>query len=298
MVLKGGFFMNYYRFGIDVLDGQDFITHTITDIGELHVHDFFEISYPIHGNIKHVSVGTEEHFSSDRFLILRPDDAHAFDERNNKNAFHRDVLVSRKLFKECCDFLSPTLHDQILNAPKYAVVPFSPDEFNTIEKSLKYFSTINKSDKTTIDYLSKAIVCNFLMLFNKNINSNTNNTPNSVLVNNILDAIKTPKVLQNGIPALTEELNYSHGHLCRLIKQELGKKLLDILIEARMEHAAIMLKTTNIPLVDIAATLGYESLSHFISIFEKHHSISPYKYRKYSRNEGQTNPSEIEKQDD
>ena len=287
--------MIYYRFGTDIFDGQDFITHTITDIGELHVHDFFEISYSMHGNIKHITVDTEEHISTDKFLILRPDDAHAFDERNNKNAFHRDVLVSRKLFKECCDFLSPTLYDQIFNAPKHLVVPFSPDEFNAIEKSIKYFSTINKNDKTTIDYLSKAIICNFLMLYNKNINSNTDNTPNSVLVNKILDAIKTPNVLQNGIPALMEEVNYSHGHLCRLIKQELGKKLLDLLIEARMEHAAIMLKTTNIPLVDISATLGYESLSHFISIFEKHHSISPYKYRKYSRADGQINATETKK---
>lgn len=287
--------MYYYRFGTDIFDGQEFITHTITDIGELHVHDFFEISYTIYGNIRHITVDAEEHFSSDRFLILRPDDAHAFDERNNKNAFHRDVLISRKLFKECCDFLSPALYEQIFNAPKHAVVPFSPDEFNAIEKSLKYFSTINKADKATIDYLSKAIICNFLMLYNKNSNSSRDNTPNSVLVNKILDAIKTPNVLQNGIPALMEKVNYSHGHLCRLIKQELGKKLLDLLIEARMEHAANMLKTTNIPLVDISATLGYESLSHFISIFEKHYSISPHKYRKYFRTEEQINTTEREK---
>lgn len=263
---------------IGIFNGKDFTTHFITDVGVLHVHDFFEISYAVRGSIRHITVDTEELLSNDRFLILRPDDAHAFDERNNANAFHRDVLVSRSLFKTCCDFLSPSLYDQILNSPSHTVVPFSQDEFKSIEDSLKYFSTIDKNDETTANYLSKSIVCNFLLLYNKNIK--TDNNPSKKLINNILDVMNTPNVLQNGIPALVREVNYSHGHLCRLIKQQLGKKLLDVLTEIRMEHAALMLKTSNTPLVDVAAAMGYESLSHFISVFEKHYSISPYKYRK------------------
>ena len=97
--------------------------------------------------------------------------------------------------------------------------------------------------------------------------------------------MKTPNVLQFGIPALMREVNYSHGHLCRLIKNTLNRRLLDILIEMRMEHAAILLKTTNTPLIDIATSVGYESLSHFISVFEKYYSISPYKYRKRFKDE-------------
>ena len=72
--------MSYYKFGIDIFGGKDFTTHIITDIGELHIHDFFEISYTIRGSVRHVTVNTEELFSNDRFLILRPDDAHAFDD--------------------------------------------------------------------------------------------------------------------------------------------------------------------------------------------------------------------------
>lgn len=275
--------MSYNRFAIEVFGGKDFTTHVITAIGGLHQHRFFEISYAIRGSIRHITPNSEELLSNDRFLILRPDDAHAFDERNNKNAFHRDVLVSVKLFKECCDFLSPTLYKQILNEPSHAVVPFSIEEFKSLEDSLKFFSTIDKNDQAQVEYVSKSIVCNFLLLYNKNIK--TGNIPNKKLIDNIFDVMKTPNVLQNGIPALIREVNYSHGHLCRLIKEHTGKKLLDVLTETRMEHAAIMLKTTATPLVDVAALVGYESLSHFISVFEKHYSISPFRYRKHFKSE-------------
>ena len=136
----------------------------------------------------------------------------------------------------------------------------------------------DKDDFEKMDNLGKSIVCYFLFLYVKNLESQT--LPNKQAVDEILSAMQTPNVLQNGIPALIKEVNYSHGHLCRLIKQHTGKKLLDILTEMRMEQAALLLRTTESSLLDIAAMVGYESLSHFISVFEKYYSISPYKYRK------------------
>lgn len=282
-MLAEGKIMEYNRFGIGVFGGSSFTTHSITAVGELHTHDFFELSYVIRGSVKHSTENHVEYLTNDCFIILRPDDAHAFDERDNKTAFHRDILVSRQLFKECCDFLSPTLYDTILNAPSYLVVQFSQDDFKAIEDSLKFFTTVDKTDEECVRYVGKAIVCNLLLLYYKSLS--IKESPNKKLIDNILDTMKTPNVLQYGIPALVKEVNYSHGHLCRLIKQSLNRKLLDILIEMRMEQAAIMLKTTNTALVDIAASVGYESLSHFISVFEKFYSISPYKYRKRFKDE-------------
>lgn len=275
--------MTYNRFGIGCFGGNKITSHIITAVGELHIHDFFEISYVIRGSVKHRTETHEEYLTNDCFLILRPDDAHAFDERNNKNAFHRDILVSRELFKECCDFLSDTLFDTIVSAPKHITVQFSQNDFNAIEDTLKYFTTIDKNNDSQITFIGKAIVINLLLLYKKSLS--VIDSPNKKLVDNILDTMKTPNVLQFGIPALMREVNYSHGHLCRLIKNTLNRRLLDILIEMRMEHAAILLKTTNTPLIDIAASVGYESLSHFISVFEKYYSISPYKYRKRFKDE-------------
>lgn len=279
--------MSYFVFSNNFLQKKPLITQTITDVGNLHTHEFFEISYVVNGTVRHVSPEREELFTNDHFLIIRPSDAHSFDERNAKSAFHRDIIVSSELFKNCCDFLSTSLYETIMSAPSYSVVPFSQNEFKSSEDMLKFLSSIDSNNTEKYLYMSKAIVCNFLLLYLKN--KEIEKTPNKQLIDNILDTIKTPQVIEFGIPALTRAVNYSHGHLCRLIKQHLNKKLLDVLTEARMEYASIKLKSTDIPLIDIAASVGYDSLSHFISVFEKYYSISPYKFRKNFRSEDDHN---------
>jgi len=263
---------------IKLFGGKEFFTHTTVDQGNIHQHNFFEISYAVRGTIKHVTPNSETLLSNNTFLLLRPDDAHAFNEEMSPTNYHRDILVSIPLFKVCCDFISPTLYDKIMSTEGLITVPFSSEDFKSLEASLKYFYTIDKDDFEKMDNLGKSIVCYFLFLYVKNLESQT--LPNKQAVDEILSAMQTPNVLQNGIPALIKEVNYSHGHLCRLIKQHTGKKLLDILTEMRMEQAALLLRTTESSLLDIAAMVGYESLSHFISVFEKYYSISPYKYRK------------------
>ena len=263
---------------INLFGGKEFFTHTTIDHGNIHQHNFFEISYAVRGTIKHVTPNSETLLSNNTFLLLRPDDAHAFDEELSPTNYHRDILVSVELFKVCCDFISPTLYDKIMATEGLITVPFSPDDFKSLESSLKFFYTIDKDDTEKMDSLGKSIVCYFLLLYVKNME--TQALPNKQAIDEILSAMQTPNVLQNGIPALVKEVNYSHGHLCRLIKQHTGKKLLDVLTEIRMDQAALHLRASDYSLLDIAAMVGYESLSHFISVFEKYYSISPYKYRK------------------
>lgn len=271
--------MSYNKFSIKVFGGKTFFSHTTTAIGELHTHDFFEISYVIRGSVRHSSINSETLLSNDRFLIFRPGDVHAFDERDNKTAYHRDILITTDFFKPVCDFISPDLYDKIMNEPSNIVVPFSQDEFKALEALLKYFSTCDLNDDEAVNYVGRSILSYILLLYRKN--ANLINEPSRQFIDDIMDAMKSPNVVQHGIPALIKEVNYSHGHLCRLVKQHLGKKLLDVLTDIRMEQAAVLLKTSDVPLVDIAAMVGYESLSHFISVFEKHYSLSPYKYRKH-----------------
>lgn len=47
-----------------------------------------------------------------------------------------------------------------------------------------------------------------------------------------------------------------------------------------MEKAALILKTTNIDLIEISYLVGYESLSHFINTFKTKYNVPPYRYRK------------------
>ena len=272
--------MKYPKFPVSSLGGRNFLTQLITDEGKLHSHEFFEFSYVVHGKVKHRLPDADSYLTSSTLVIARPQDVHAFDERNNSTAYHRDIIVTAELFKSVCDSISPLIYDKILSSPSIIFCNLQRSSFKYLEDRLTYYSSAEKQNPE----LAKSIVFSVLSIiintFLTNASSEQINTSDIYLY--ILQTMSSPHVLQSGIPALLKELNYSHGHLCRIVKASSGKTLFNILTEKRMEYAANLLKTTDNKLTDIADAVGYESLSHFINAFKKEMGFSPIKYKKNS----------------
>lgn len=269
--------MPYPKFTIECFSDTDFATHTITDVGAMHGHEYYEFCYVVQGNVKHITPSLIKYYTNNTLLILHPDtDLHAFDEEHDVKSYHRDILVDKRLFKDVCDFLSPNLFDTIQNQPGIIEIPLSNEDMTVLENSLNLYA-LSVGDDKIAQPLKKSVIVQLLSIYIKKTQKNM--LTNQALVN-IIDKMKSPKVLQYGIPALVEETNYSHGHLCRMIKKTFNKTLLDLLTEFRMEKAALLLKTTNTDLMEIAYLVGYESLSHFISTFKAKYNVPPYRYRK------------------
>ena len=47
-----------------------------------------------------------------------------------------------------------------------------------------------------------------------------------------------------------------------------------------MNYAYVQITKSKIPLIDLAGILGYDSLSHFITLFKKYYGASPSHFRK------------------
>ncbi len=269
--------MPFSKFTIDCFSNSDFATHTITDVGAVHKHAYYEFCYVVQGEVKHITPKCIKYYTNNTLLILHPDtDMHAFDEQHDKKAYHRDILVATELLKSVCDFLSPSLFDSIVNQSGIIELPLSNEDLTCLENSLNLYS-LSQNNAELADSLKKSVVTHLATLYLKK--TQLVSISDQTLVN-IIEKMKSPNVLQNGICALVEETNYSHGHLCRIIRKNFNKSLLDMLTEFRMEKAAILLKTTNTELTDIAYVVGYESLSHFITTFKTKYNLPPYQYRK------------------
>ncbi len=74
-------------------------------------------------------------------------------------------------------------------------------------------------------------------------------------------------------------LHYDFYWLSHKIKNRTGKTYTEHLQEKRLSQAAFLLKTTSLPVEDIAAAVGYENKSYFHRIFNKKYSTSPKKHR-------------------
>lgn len=73
-------------------------------------------------------------------------------------------------------------------------------------------------------------------------------------------------------------------HLTRLFKKHMGIHTRDWLIQLRMRHACMMLKTTNLPVHLIAEEVGFDDPYHFSTAFRRTIGLPPSQYRKLAKN--------------
>jgi transcriptional regulator GlxA family with amidase domain len=71
----------------------------------------------------------------------------------------------------------------------------------------------------------------------------------------------------------------SPAHLQRLFKRQTGAHLGDFVVERRLQKAAQLLTVTNLPIKEIAYSVGYRHHSSFVRAFQRRFSEAPRHYR-------------------
>ena len=79
---------------------------------------------------------------------------------------------------------------------------------------------------------------------------------------------------------LAEEMHLSKRQVSRILQRLFGKSFRQMLIDIRLSRAAQLLSETDMPLEEIAAAVGYTSLSGFYTAFRKKYSLSVGDYRR------------------
>jgi AraC family transcriptional regulator, arabinose operon regulatory protein len=82
------------------------------------------------------------------------------------------------------------------------------------------------------------------------------------------------------VPTLAALANLSPSHYTTLFKQHTGYAPIDYLIRLRMHWASQLLDTTDLPVKQIAASLGYDDPLYFSRIFKAVNEASPSQYRR------------------
>jgi AraC-like DNA-binding protein/mannose-6-phosphate isomerase-like protein (cupin superfamily) len=79
---------------------------------------------------------------------------------------------------------------------------------------------------------------------------------------------------------VAEQFHYEPSYLGKLIKNSIGKNYTDIVRDLRINEAKRLLCSTDLPVNDVAATIGCESRVHFFRSFRKVVGMTPGDYRK------------------
>jgi AraC-like DNA-binding protein len=81
------------------------------------------------------------------------------------------------------------------------------------------------------------------------------------------------------VPELARLADLSTSHFAAKFKRQTGHAVLDYFIRLRLQRAAHLLDTTQMPIKSVAAEIGYEDPLYFSRAFRKVHDLSPAQYR-------------------
>ena len=85
------------------------------------------------------------------------------------------------------------------------------------------------------------------------------------------------------VAALARRAGMSRAVFARKFSAEFGRSPMRYLAERRMERAAELLRTSNLPLAAVAERVGYESEFAFNRAFKRWHAAPPGTYRRMAR---------------
>ena len=85
---------------------------------------------------------------------------------------------------------------------------------------------------------------------------------------------------EHGLDWYASELCLSTRYVANTVKQTLGMTASSCIENALTQRAKTLLKTTTLPIQDIADQLGFQNQSHFGTFFKRHAGLSPAAFRK------------------
>lgn len=83
--------------------------------------------------------------------------------------------------------------------------------------------------------------------------------------------------------SVAKEVNISPNHFSAIYSQETGETFINYVTRIRLEHAKILLKTTNMRTSEVGYEVGYNDTHYFSYVFKKNMGITPKEYRNSSK---------------
>ncbi|MFC3799682.1 response regulator [Cohnella sp. GCM10012308] len=100
------------------------------------------------------------------------------------------------------------------------------------------------------------------------------------IVQRVMESIDVRYSQSLTVEQLAAEVYLSPNYIRTLFKEKSGETILEYLTKVRIKRAAELLKDRSLRVHEISKAVGYENVSYFCALFQKHRGVTPNDYRK------------------
>lgn len=159
---------------------------------------------------------------------------------------------------------------------------FRPEHPVIIEEKLKKIISVRRYEQFCSEYEDSLQIYGLLMLLcgNGTVSLPTE-MPAEDSMANVIRYIGEHLSEDLSVGVLADLAGLSESHFTRKFRQAMSSSPKEYLIRRRMNEAKHLLKTTDFPVKEIAARVGYRSESNFTNTFTAQNGLSPKRFREF-----------------
>ena len=182
---------------------------------------------------------------------------------------HFDGADSNRLYLE--------ITEKIFDGPV-----FRPEHPIIIEEKLKNIISVRRYEQFCSEYEDSLQIYGLLMsLCGNGMAALPNGAQDEVRMEQVIRYIGEHLSEDLSVGVLADLAGLSESHFTRKFRQAMSSSPKEYLIRRRMNEAKHLLKTTDFPVKEIAARVGYRSESHFTNTFTAQNGLSPKRFREF-----------------
>lgn len=166
---------------------------------------------------------------------------------------------------------------------KYGPVIDMGENASTLSNINKIMQLLSESDMQ-FEVKASNIIVNMLteiILTTADNQFSSSQRINSLDMNVIIDFVENNYSDNISLEDMAVTVCSSKYHFCRNFKKITGYSPYEYLVKYRINKAKSILEQTDMPIGEIAITVGFESTSNFIQTFKRLEGLTPLKYRSY-----------------
>ncbi len=265
----------------------------IKDMLPEHTHDFFEITY--------ISCGTGYHFLNGSKNIVKKGDLifmtyttrHTFEpitedftwincnflpeaiDRSLINTHNAEDILKLTLFSDMFQFKTLSL-SELSELQVHSAIKEFDSLFNDM---VREYSNCKEGYEQVLQYYLLILLIR-IFRYNYDSNATGGSLDDNTLVDMVLSYMKDHSLNENlRLEDIAKKAYVSPKYFSTLFKQKTGKNLTEFIQDQKIEKACELLKTTDLPVLEIMNKVGYKDSKFFYCIFKRKTGLTPGAYK-------------------
>lgn len=249
--------------------------YTNFDYPFLHTHRYWELLIITDGTVTHRLNGRPFIMQKGDACLVRPQDRHKLNAYKSNSVQTITFIIK----PECMQALLIFFDLDELSLQGDLSFTLSPIKLNSLMRGTLVIQSMAFSDLKDKETRCRLL---FTELFSALVNQKIvklKKMPDCVI--QVLETLSNPLLREVSIKEnLVKSTNYSYSNLLRIFKKYTGYTITQYIQTTKINYATELLKNSEMRIIEIAETIGYDSIANFNKIFKRHVGLTPTEFRK------------------